>query len=68
MIILGSHGRKGFQHFVLGSVAEEVMRKAPCTVEIVKERKEMETSFALEMTEKETKGKEQIIATSGQKQ
>lgn len=37
-VILGSHGRKGFQHFLLGSVAEEVMKKAACTVQVVKAR------------------------------
>ncbi len=39
LIVLGSHGRKGFQHFMLGSVAEEVMKKAPCSVQVVKEKK-----------------------------
>lgn len=29
---LGSHGRRGFRRFVLGSVAEEVARRAPCSV------------------------------------
>jgi nucleotide-binding universal stress UspA family protein len=35
-IIVGSHGRKGFQKFLLGSVAEAIMVEAPCAVEIVK--------------------------------
>jgi nucleotide-binding universal stress UspA family protein len=29
---LGSHGRRGFRRFVLGSVAEETARRAPCSV------------------------------------
>lgn len=35
LIILGSHGRTGFAHSVLGSVAERVVRDAPCPVLIV---------------------------------
>ncbi len=35
MIVLGSHGRSGVEHLVLGSVAEKVMRKAPCPVMVV---------------------------------
>lgn len=37
LIVIGSHGRKGFRRMLLGSVAEEVLRKASCTVEVVKE-------------------------------
>lgn len=36
LIIVGSHGRKGFDHAVLGSVAEEIVHKAACSVEVVK--------------------------------
>ena len=32
LAILGSHGRKGFRRAVLGSVAETVVRRAPCSV------------------------------------
>jgi len=38
LVVMGSHGRKGFQKFLLGSVAEEVLKKAPCSVEIIKGR------------------------------
>ncbi|MBX9694500.1 MAG: universal stress protein [Cyanobacteria bacterium] len=48
LIVMGSHGRKGFQHFMLGSVAEEVLRTAPCTVEVVKHRKHFKDSKQLE--------------------
>jgi nucleotide-binding universal stress UspA family protein len=37
-IIVGSHGRKGFQKFLLGSVAEKVATHAPCSVEIIKQK------------------------------
>jgi nucleotide-binding universal stress UspA family protein len=36
LIVLGSHGRKGVQRFVLGSVAEAVARGAYCSVLIVR--------------------------------
>jgi nucleotide-binding universal stress UspA family protein len=32
MIVLGTHGRRGFSRFFLGSVAESVVRTAPCPV------------------------------------
>lgn len=36
LIVMGSHGRKGFKKFLLGSVSESIVRNAPCSVEIVK--------------------------------
>lgn len=36
LIVLGSHGRKGLEHFLLGSVSEAVARHAPCSVEVVR--------------------------------
>ena len=30
MIVIGTHGRSGLEHLVLGSVAEKVLRGAPC--------------------------------------
>ena len=36
LIVMGSHGRKGVSRLFLGSVAEEVLKDAPCTVEIIK--------------------------------
>lgn len=32
LIVLGTHGRTGLVHVLLGSVAEKVVRKAPCPV------------------------------------
>lgn len=37
-IVLGTHGRTGLRRIVLGSVAEEVLRRAPCTVLVVRPR------------------------------
>jgi nucleotide-binding universal stress UspA family protein len=36
LIVLGSHGRKGLEHFLVGSVSEAVLRHAHCSVEIVR--------------------------------
>ena len=38
LIIMGTHGRTGLAHVLMGSVAEKVMRLAPCPVLIVRER------------------------------
>ncbi len=35
LIVMGTHGRTGFQHLLLGSVAERVVRGAPCPVLVV---------------------------------
>jgi nucleotide-binding universal stress UspA family protein len=37
LIIIGTHGRTGFKRWLLGSVAEEVVRTAPCPVLSLKE-------------------------------
>ncbi len=38
LIVMGTHGRTGLSHVMLGSIAEKVMRDAPCPVMIVKYR------------------------------
>ena len=37
MIVIGSHGRTGLSHMMLGSVSEKVVRKAPCPVLTVRQ-------------------------------
>jgi nucleotide-binding universal stress UspA family protein len=32
LIVMGTHGRKGIKHALMGSVAERVVRTAPCPV------------------------------------
>lgn len=32
LIVMGTHGRRGLSHLVMGSVAERVVRDAPCPV------------------------------------
>jgi nucleotide-binding universal stress UspA family protein len=38
LIVMGSHGWKGLNRFLLGSVSDAVARHAPCSVEIVRVR------------------------------
>lgn len=38
LIVMGTHGRKGFKHFLLGSVAEVVLRESKIPVLIVRAR------------------------------
>jgi nucleotide-binding universal stress UspA family protein len=37
LIVMGTHGRTGLQHALLGSVAEKVVRLAPCPVLTIKQ-------------------------------
>jgi nucleotide-binding universal stress UspA family protein len=32
LIVMGTHGQTGLRHILMGSVAEQVVRKAPCAV------------------------------------
>ena len=41
LVVIATHGRTGLTHALFGSVAEKVVRKAPCPVLVVK-RKERE--------------------------
>jgi nucleotide-binding universal stress UspA family protein len=43
MIVMGSQGRTGLAHAMLGSKAEQVVRLAPLPVMIVKDKKEQES-------------------------
>ena len=38
LIVLGSHGRRGFERFLMGSVSDAVARHAKCSVQIVRIR------------------------------
>lgn len=51
LIVVGTHGRKGFSRAVLGSAAEEIFRKAPCAVLTVGPRISHDTQRRLRMKE-----------------
>jgi len=36
LIVIGTHGRSALRHMIIGSIAERVVRKAPCPVLTVK--------------------------------
>lgn len=36
LIVLGSHGHSGCRRFMVGSVAETVLKQAPCSVQVVR--------------------------------
>jgi nucleotide-binding universal stress UspA family protein len=38
LIVISTHGRTGLKHVLLGSVAEQVVQRAPCPVLVVRER------------------------------
>jgi nucleotide-binding universal stress UspA family protein len=38
LVLVGTHGRGGFSHLLMGSVAERVVRTAPCPVLTVRDR------------------------------
>jgi universal stress protein A len=44
LIIMGTHGRTGLSHILLGSAAEKVVRHAPCPVLIVRYNKQTATT------------------------
>jgi nucleotide-binding universal stress UspA family protein len=57
-IVLGTHGRTGFQRLLMGSVAENVIRKAMCPVVAVK------TPVREAAGEAEVGGKERVAVAS----
>lgn len=48
LIVMGTHGRSGIAHLVLGSVAERVVRSAPCPVLTVRDTARVADAIAAE--------------------
>lgn len=48
LVVMGTHGRRGLRRLLLGSVAEEVVRLAPCPVLTVPEREERNSPSKIE--------------------
>jgi nucleotide-binding universal stress UspA family protein len=46
LIVMGTHGRRGVSHAFMGSVAERVVRTAPCPVLTVRTPDQVKTSHA----------------------
>lgn len=42
LVVMGTHGRRGLKHFLLGSVAERVVQHAPCPVLTVRQSEHKE--------------------------
>jgi len=40
VIVIATHGRSGLSHILLGSVAEKVIRHAPCPVFVIRNPKD----------------------------
>jgi nucleotide-binding universal stress UspA family protein len=36
LVVLGTHGRTGLDHLLMGSIAEKIIRRCPCPVLVVK--------------------------------
>jgi universal stress protein A len=36
LVVLGTHGRTGLDHLLMGSIAEHIIRRCPCPVLVVK--------------------------------
>jgi hypothetical protein len=49
---MGTHGRGGFAHLMLGSVAERVLRTAPCPVLTVRDSSRAADAIAAEAVRK----------------
>lgn len=43
LVVMGTHGRRGFERFFLGSTATKVLRLMPCTIRTIRTRDEEST-------------------------
>jgi len=54
LVVMGTHGRSGFAHLVLGSVAERIVRTAPCPVLTVRDTSRTADIIAAEAAVRQT--------------
>lgn len=45
LVVMTTHGRRGFMRFMLGSVAEKVVRTSPCSVLVVRPTEEEQSAL-----------------------
>lgn len=45
LVVMTTHGRRGFMRFMLGSVAEKVVRTSPCSVLVVRPSEEEQSAM-----------------------
>jgi nucleotide-binding universal stress UspA family protein len=48
LVVVGTHGRRGLSRMMMGSVAEAVVRRAPCPVLVVREKRGREHGESVE--------------------
>ncbi len=53
-IVMGTHGCSGFRRFFMGSIAEKILRSAPCPVVVVREKAAVERVAAPVVTRDST--------------
>ena len=58
LVVMGTHGRTGISHWLLGSVAERVVRLAPCPVLTVRVPTHREKELARARSERERRARE----------
>ncbi|HZO12024.1 MAG TPA: universal stress protein, partial [Polyangiaceae bacterium] len=53
LVVMGTHGRTGLSHLLLGSVAERVVRLAPCPVLTIRVPMHREKELSIARAERE---------------
>ena len=48
LIVMSSHGRRGFRRFLMGSVTEEIVRRSSCPVLVVRRDPDVESPVSLD--------------------
>ena len=61
LIVVGTHGRSGIKRLLLGSVAEEVVRRAPCAVFVVRPRDFLDGEKVLDVQPPLLQGEHQML-------
>ncbi len=51
LVIVGSHGRRGLEEFLVGSVSSYVMHRAPCSVMVVRGLAQVDSLFKEKIAE-----------------